>query len=62
MKQPGVKSPQTPLLNAMHQTIDFNADPESLTTPLPLVYALSIPVQWRVTLTKRTVSRTSSPV
>lgn len=39
MKQPsvGVKSPRTPLLSALHQTIDFNSDPGSLTTPLPLV-------------------------
>lgn len=38
MKQPGVKSPKTPLLSsALHQTIDFHPDPESLTTPLPLV-------------------------
>lgn len=34
------KSPKTPLLNALHQTIDFNSDPDSLTTPLPLVYVL----------------------
>ena len=35
--KPGVKSPSTPLLNAIHQTIDFNPDPDNLTTPLPLV-------------------------
>lgn len=37
LKQPGVKSSQTPLLSGLHQTIDFNSDPNSLTTPLPLV-------------------------
>lgn len=39
LKQPGVKSPKTPLLSGLHQTIDFHSDPESLTTPLPLVIA-----------------------
>lgn len=38
LKQPGVRSSKTPLLNVLHQTIDFNADPDSLSTPLPLVY------------------------
>ncbi|GJE97953.1 Bestrophin, RFP-TM, chloride channel-domain-containing protein [Phanerochaete sordida] len=37
MKQAGVRSSKTPLLSGLHQTIDFNSDPESLTTPLPLV-------------------------
>ena len=36
----GIKSPSTPLLqSALHQTIDFNSDPERLSTPLPLVIA-----------------------
>ncbi|KAI0073397.1 hypothetical protein K474DRAFT_1666631 [Panus rudis PR-1116 ss-1] len=44
MKQPGVRSPnpnyKTPLLsNQLHKTIDFNSDPDSLTTPLPMVIA-----------------------
>ncbi|KAI0811202.1 Bestrophin, RFP-TM, chloride channel-domain-containing protein [Irpex lacteus] len=40
LKQPGVKSPNTPLLSsALHSTIDFHPSPESLTTPLPLVIA-----------------------
>ena len=38
MRQSSAKSPKTPLLDGLHQTIDFNADPDSLTTPLPLVY------------------------
>lgn len=40
LKQPGVRGPshKTPLLDALHHTIDFNADPDSLSTPLPLVY------------------------
>lgn len=37
MKRGGVRSSKTPLLSELHQTIDFNSDPESLTTPLPLV-------------------------
>lgn len=37
LKQPGVRSPRTPLLSGLHRTIDFNSDPDSLTTPLPLV-------------------------
>ena len=46
LKQPGVKSPsppnmKTPLLDALHQTIDFNADPDNLSMPLPLVYVVS---------------------
>ncbi|KAI0702319.1 Bestrophin, RFP-TM, chloride channel-domain-containing protein [Cytidiella melzeri] len=40
LKQPGVKSPKTPLLSsALHSTIDFHPAPASLTTPLPLVIA-----------------------
>lgn len=40
LKQPGAKSPTTPLLHsALHQTIDFNSDPDRLSTPLPLVIA-----------------------
>lgn len=37
LKSRGVKTSQTPLLSGLHQTIDFNTDPDSLTTPLPLV-------------------------
>ena len=37
LKQPGVKTSSTPLLSGLHQTIDFNSDPDSLTTPLPMV-------------------------
>lgn len=38
MKQSGLRSPKTPLLSStLHQTIDFHADPDNLTTPLPLV-------------------------
>lgn len=38
LKQPSMKtSSKTPLLNTLHQTIDFNADPSQLTTPLPLM-------------------------
>ncbi|CAL1703767.1 unnamed protein product [Somion occarium] len=39
LKQPGVKSPTMPLLSSLHQTIDFNTDPDMLSTPLPLVIA-----------------------
>lgn len=39
LKQPGVRASTTPLLSGLHQTIDFNSDPDSLTTPLPLVIA-----------------------
>lgn len=42
LKQPGAKTPRTPLLSALHQTIDFNAHPEQLSTPLPLVIAHEI--------------------
>jgi ion channel-forming bestrophin family protein len=41
LKLPGVKSSKTPLLSGLHQTIDFHSDPDSLTTPLPLVSVLS---------------------
>ena len=37
LKQPSARTSKTPLLSGLHQTIDFNSDPESLTTPLPLV-------------------------
>lgn len=37
LKQPGTRTPKTPLLSTLHQTIDFNAHPEQLSTPLPLV-------------------------
>ena len=43
MKTPGVRSAKTPLLStaALHQTIDFHPEPETLTTPLPLVYVVA---------------------
>ena len=38
LKQPGTRTPKTPLLSsALRQTVDFHSDPDSLTTPLPLV-------------------------
>lgn len=38
LKQPSTKvSSKTPLMSTLHQTIDFNADPSQLTTPLPLM-------------------------
>ncbi len=37
LKQGGVRNSRTPLLSALHQTIDFNPNPENLSTPLPLV-------------------------
>ncbi|CCM03913.1 uncharacterized protein FIBRA_06064 [Fibroporia radiculosa] len=43
LQQVAVKSPKTPLLGAaLHQTIDFNASPEQLSTPLPLIIAHEI--------------------
>ncbi|KAI0928082.1 hypothetical protein AcV7_009242 [Taiwanofungus camphoratus] len=40
LKQPGTRTPKSPLLStALHQTIDFNAHPEQLSTPLPLIIA-----------------------
>ncbi|THG97184.1 hypothetical protein EW026_g4768 [Hermanssonia centrifuga] len=39
LKQGGVRNSRTPLLSALHQTIDFNPNPENLSTPLPLVIA-----------------------
>ncbi|KZT66694.1 hypothetical protein DAEQUDRAFT_767784 [Daedalea quercina L-15889] len=41
LKQPSTKTSRTPLLSerALHQTIDFHPNPESLSTPLPLVIA-----------------------
>ncbi|KZT03398.1 UPF0187-domain-containing protein [Laetiporus sulphureus 93-53] len=39
LRQPGQKTSKTPLLSALHQTIDFNEHPEQLSTPLPLIIA-----------------------
>ncbi|EMD34523.1 hypothetical protein CERSUDRAFT_67494 [Gelatoporia subvermispora B] len=39
LKRPGAKTSKTPLISTLHQTIDFNAAPEELTTPLPLIIA-----------------------
>ncbi|OCH95244.1 hypothetical protein OBBRIDRAFT_884074 [Obba rivulosa] len=39
LKLPGAKSSKTPLLNNLHQTIDFNSSSEEPTTPLPLIIA-----------------------
>ena len=38
-KQRGLKS-TTPLMSGMQRTLDFSTDPDSLSTPLPMVYAL----------------------
>ncbi|GBE82603.1 UPF0187-domain-containing protein [Sparassis crispa] len=45
LKQPGVQGSRTPLMSTLHQTIDFNANPEQLSTPLPLVIAHEL---WRM--------------
>ena len=37
-KQRGLKS-TTPLMSGMQRTLDFSTDPDSLSTPLPMVYA-----------------------
>ena len=37
LKGPGQRS-TTPLLSSLQHTIDFSADPDSLSTPLPMVY------------------------
>ncbi|KAI9056841.1 UPF0187-domain-containing protein [Trametes sanguinea] len=38
LKQPG-KTASTPLMSSLQQTIDFNTDPDALSTPLPMVIA-----------------------
>ncbi|KAH9932163.1 UPF0187-domain-containing protein [Amylocystis lapponica] len=39
LKLPGTKNSSTPLMSTLHQTIDFNPNPEQLSTPLPLIIA-----------------------
>ncbi|OSC97655.1 UPF0187-domain-containing protein [Trametes coccinea BRFM310] len=38
LKQPG-KTASTPLMSSLQHTIDFNTDPDALSTPLPMVIA-----------------------